>query len=305
MDSACVNPSFLALHPSKKIIYAANEDDSRAVISAHRILTTGGTELINSASGTGGGCCHVCLNPQGTAVYGADYAAGNIIAFAVNQDGSLGAELSNIQHRGESTHKRQTQARAHEVLFAPDERLIAVDFGVNALFSYRTGAQGEIIESSAVKTEIKAGEGPRHLKFHPNGQAYLITELGCKIMRFNYADGTFTYIDEISLTLPKEESTIAAEIQITKDGKTLFASVRGIDMLYRLDIEEDGRLTNMLEFPCFGNDPRMIALSTDETALFAANQGSGTVTELSLEHNGFGELITELNIPDVAFTDFF
>lgn len=166
LTTDCPNPSFLAFHPRRNVLYAANELPDCARVTAYRIAENGSLTLLDTAEASGGGLCHIALSPRGNALYGANYGAGNLLAFALNEDGSFGPLLSNLWHQGHSSHPRQDGPRVHQAVLSPlDGRLIGVDFGANALFSYRLGPSGEIQGDSCVKSPLPPGEGPRHLVF--------------------------------------------------------------------------------------------------------------------------------------------
>src|SRR6185437_476316 len=59
------NPSFLAIHPSGRYLYAANEDDA-GMMSAFEIANPAGQlKLINKVSSKGGWPCHVSFDHTG------------------------------------------------------------------------------------------------------------------------------------------------------------------------------------------------------------------------------------------------
>lgn len=309
VETACRNPSFLCFHPGGGVLYAANEMDDTACITAHHIETDGSLRYMGAAETDGGGMCHLCVNRAGTAVYGADYGTGNVVAFRLCADGGIGGPLSNIRHRGGGTHPRQDRARVHQVVMDPaGKRLIAVDFGANALFAYELESSGALREESCVKSMLPPGEGPRHLVFLPGGGlGYVITELGNRVYRMAYdrESGVFSVLDAVSLTEPGSGPEVtSAEIALSPDNRYLYASVRGADQIVVFSIEEKtGALRRHTEFSSRGREPRMFSFSADGNYLFVANQQSGSVAVLKLEPES-GRLIKEcgcLSVPDVSF----
>lgn len=310
LESQCRNPSFLAFHPNGHYLYAANELDTCACITAHRILPNGCLAFMNQAEASGGGMCHLCINTEGTVVYGADYASGNIVAFQINPDGTLGSLLSNLQHIGRSIHPRQDHARVHQVLLSPDgTRLIAVDFGSDALFTYTLNPSGAIDQASCVKSMLPAGEGPRHLAFHRNGRtAYVLTELGNKIFPCDYASytGVFSFHNPVLLT-DSGNASISAEIAFSNDYQYLYASVRGADELIVLKADpEDGSLIIHDRSESFGREPRMFSINKDDAFLLIANQGSNSVSLLRIEKDSghIAALLDTVPVPGASFAAF-
>lgn len=309
VETVCKNPSYLGFHPTARVLYAANEVDGTARITAHRIKTDGSLRYMGAAETDGGGMCHLCVNRAGTAVYGADYGTGNVVAFRLCPDGGIGGPLSNVRHQGTSSHPRQDRARVHQVLMDPEERrLIAVDFGANALFAYELESSGALREESCVRSMLPPGEGPRHLVFHPDGGlGYVITELTNRIYRMAYdgESGAFSMLDAVSLAGPESGPEVtSAEIAFSPDNRYLYASVRGADRIVVFSVEEKtGALRRHTEFSSLGKEPRMFSFSADGEFLFAANQQSGSVAVLKLDPEN-GRLIKEcgcLSVPDVSF----
>jgi 3-carboxymuconate cyclase len=312
IDIQCDNPSFLAFHPNGKWIYAANEIENSARITAHSVdFVSGATALVGMKETTGGGMCHILVSPLDVpnAVYGADYSTGNIVAFAIDADGSLGEELSNIQHIGSSTHSRQDKARAHQVMFDNSGKwLVAVDFGANVLFSYRIEESGAICEDSCVKSIMPEEVGPRHITFHSNGKtAYVITELGNQIILcdFDSENGKFDCKEVLSL-LEKENKNPAvtsAEIVISPCGRFLYASVRGADIIVVFRITESGNLQYQTQFSSNGEEPRMFSFDNSGKYMFVANQKSNSLSVMRVneEDGGFAKSCDTVSVPSVSF----
>jgi 3-carboxymuconate cyclase len=76
------SPSFLAIHPNGKFVYAVSEMDSyngqkTGSVSAFRIDPQGGKlTLLNTVSSRGGGPCHVLVDKTGKNLLVANYGTG-------------------------------------------------------------------------------------------------------------------------------------------------------------------------------------------------------------------------------------
>src|SRR5246127_3258839 len=89
------DPSFLAVHPSGKYLYAVNEIDhfgaqKSGAASAFSIdQKTGKLTLLNQAATRGAGPCHISLDETGKFALVANYDGGSVAMFPVHDDGTL------------------------------------------------------------------------------------------------------------------------------------------------------------------------------------------------------------------------
>ena len=121
------NPSFLAIHPNRRFLYAVTEDfEGGGAVSAYTINhDTGKLTLLNQVSSNGNGPCHVNVDSTGQMIAVANYGAGSTASFPIKEDGSLGEAASVMQHEGSSVNEaRQKGPHAHSVNFAPDNRFV-------------------------------------------------------------------------------------------------------------------------------------------------------------------------------------
>ncbi|MBE7178699.1 MAG: beta-propeller fold lactonase family protein, partial [Mucilaginibacter polytrichastri] len=82
------NPSFLAVSPDKKFVYAVAETEGRAGNAAAYKVEGGTLKQLNVQSSKGEAPCHVSVHPSGKWVSVANYSGGNFSVFKVNTDGS-------------------------------------------------------------------------------------------------------------------------------------------------------------------------------------------------------------------------
>jgi 6-phosphogluconolactonase len=78
----------------------------------------------------------------------------------------------------------------------------------------------------------------------------------------------------------------AADIHLTGDGKRLYATVRGKNLISAFDVGEDGSLKFIGSYPTFGDSPRNFCFSPDEKFVVIAHQASGHVAVCPIESNG-------------------
>src|SRR5579871_6885893 len=137
------NPTFLAVHPNHRFLYAVNEDNEyqgqpAGSVSAYAINSaTGALKLLNRVSSKGTGPCHVSLDHTAKWLFVSNYAGGSVAVYPVHDDGSLGEATAFFQHAGKSAHpQRQSGPHAHEAIIAPDNRRVLVaDLGLDEVLA--------------------------------------------------------------------------------------------------------------------------------------------------------------------------
>jgi 6-phosphogluconolactonase len=290
-----INPSFLAVHPNHRFLYAVNEvgnykSQKSGAVSAFAIdRATGKLTLLNQVASKGGDPCHISLDRSGKYVLVANYAGGSIAVFPVLEDGRLGEASAFVQHSGHGANpQRQEGPHAHSIDVSPDNRFAVVDdLGLDQSLIYRfDSAQGTLAGNDAKvrPTVAKAapGAGPRHLAFHPNGRfAYVINEMQSAVSAFRYdtPTGGLQLLQTIS-SLPKDFSghSEAAEIQVHPSGKFLYASNRGHDSIAVFAIDGNrGTLTPIEYVSTKGATPRNFEIAPTGLLLFAANEKSDNI----------------------------
>ncbi|NIP98997.1 MAG: lactonase family protein, partial [Akkermansiaceae bacterium] len=172
------SPSFLALHPNKKFLYAVNETrdyegTTSGSITAFEITDVRGgvLEKLNTKSAHGGSPCHLAVTPEGISVITANYHGGTVGVIEIKPDGSLGKTLNAIKHEGSSVNKaRQEAPHPHAVNVDPNGRFVFVaDLGTDTIEKYRLRESGQLTPLNE-PTRVAAGSGPRHFAFHPSGR---------------------------------------------------------------------------------------------------------------------------------------
>jgi 6-phosphogluconolactonase len=288
--AAIENPSFLALHPSNRYLYAVSEvtkfdDQVSGGIVAYKIdPASGALEKINFRATGGTEPCHIALDHRARMMAVSNYGDGSITTFRLQpEDGGIGARSSYFKHEGSSVNKeRQTSAHAHGCFFSADASLmVTADLGMDRLFLYGVQAgEGTLTPEKYSWLNSLPGSGPRHFVFHPNGRdGYVINELTSTITRYGVThDETRLAVHETIPTLDENfhgENT-AAEIAIDKAGHFLYSSNRGADELVVFKISASGRLGLIQRISCGGKTPRHFALDRSGDHLVVNNQESGT-----------------------------
>ncbi|HEX8738200.1 MAG TPA: lactonase family protein [Pyrinomonadaceae bacterium] len=293
-----VEPSFLAIDKDKKYLYAVNETveyegRKSGAVSAFAIeRKTGDLNFLNKQPSLGGAPCHISVSDNGRFVLLANYLGGNVSVFPVEKNGSLGAAVDLKQHRGSGLNRqRQEAAHAHSIILDRANRFaFANDLGIDKIMIYRFDDETGKLEPNAAQAfyQTKAGAGPRHFKFHPNGKfAFVINELDMTISALLYDErqGMLKEIQSVP-TLPAGFSgaNTCADIHVSPNGSFLYGSNRGHDSIvsYRID-EKTGRLEYVEHVSTGGKTPRNFAIVPNGRFLLAANQNSDSIVTFRID----------------------
>jgi 6-phosphogluconolactonase len=286
------NPSFLAVHPNRRFLYAVGELDSfqgkknSGAISAFIIdPKTGDFTLLNQQPSGGAGPCHLVVDKEGKHVLAANYSGGSVCVLPIEAHGRLGKATAFIQHHGAGVNKeRQEGPHAHSInLDAANRFAVVADLGLDKVMVYRFDSEkGTLAPSDPPSADISPGSGPRHFAFHPDGRhAYVINELASTVTTMDYdaARGLLKPTQTIS-TLPGDfrGDTTCAEVQVHPTGKFLYGSNRGHNSIAVFSIDADtGRLTATGHQAQDIKTPRNFCIDPTGGYLLVANQDSSSI----------------------------
>jgi len=285
------NPSFVTLAPDGKTLYAALEAKGGAV-GAFRVEADGKLSALNTASSGGDGACHVSVDRAGKHVFVANYGGGNISALAIAPDGSLGASTAFVQFSGSGPHPgRQKKSYGHAIYSdAGDNFVYACDLGSDKVWSFQFDKDvGTLTATPQGAGQVPPGGGPRHLAIHPNGRfAYANNEMGLSVTTFRRdpATGELTAAGTVptseKLTGPVDGVT-TSEIICHPNGKWLYVSSRGDDIIAVYAIADDGSLTLTENAPAGVQIPRGMGMDPSGKWLVVGGQKDNRLTTLKID----------------------
>ena len=287
------DPSWVAIQPSGKYAYAANEAGKASTVSAFSIdKKSGKLTQLNQMPSLGEDPCYLSFDKTGKYLFVANYSSGTVAVFPVLADGRLGKHTTLVKDQGTMgpNKERQEAPHAHWIEVSSDNHFVFVaDLGLDAILSYRFDAsKGSLTPNKPFFLRpLTAGAGPRHATFSPDGHFYVLSELNSTVTAFAYAPnhGVFGYLCEVPM-LPAgfEGRNDAAEIAIHQSGKWLFASNRGHDSIAVFSIDAaNGKLTAAGDFPTGGKEPRHFAIDPTGKYLLAENQFSNNIIVFKID----------------------
>jgi 6-phosphogluconolactonase len=309
------NPTFLAIDPQRRHLYAVNEVDeyagqSSGAVSAFSIdPETGALTFLNRQPTLGPGPCHLSVDRTAQYVLVANYSGGSVCVLPIGDDGQLGKATDFHQHQGSSINPRRQQGpHAHSINLDPANRFAYVaDLGIDKIVIYQLDLdQGKLLPNDDPWVQVHAGAGPRHFAFHPNGEyAYVINELDSTLTAFAYdaTRGTLAALQTIS-TLPEDFQgrNTCADVHIAASGKFLYGSNRGHDSIAIFEVDEDtGQLAAIGHESTQGRTPRNFGIDPRGDYVLAANQDTDTIVTFQMDR-GTGRLtatghVTQVSMP--------
>lgn len=295
------NSSYLVVDSKGHYLYAVDERlDSGSIYTYQIDQKSKALNFLGKFAIPGAGCVHITISREDKFLLVSCWKTSNIIACQIGKDGQP-EKVADIFRapQGQGVTSRQTQPTPHQVVF--DRSGIygfTPDLGADRLHVFQFDNQhGKIRLIAGAKLE--SGAGPRHVAFHPNNRwVYALAELDNAIYRydFNEENGEIVYCQRLNL-LPEEfngksngPEIQGAEIQVTPDGRFVFASMRGYrtleghDRIFRVEIDQDsGEMKNPASYSSYGICPRMFVFTKDNRFILICNQKSNEVISLDYD----------------------
>jgi 6-phosphogluconolactonase len=273
------NPTYLAIHPSHKFLYAANEVKPGKVSAYSISATDGKLTRIDEASSAGDGPCHLAVHAGGKWVVTGNYGSGHIGVLPVKDDGSVGEPVVTLLG-GKNAHQAAFDVTG-KYLFTP---FLGSDYVAQYLFD---SATGQLTPNTPPHMPTESKAGPRHIAFSPDVKhAYVIDELNMTMTSYDYdaMKGLLSAPETIS-TLPvgetKQKGQSTAHVVVAPDGKFVYGSNRGHNTIVIYSVDAATGHLKLVGHENGGgevNTPRDFALDPSGNFVIVASQGKDYIT---------------------------
>jgi 6-phosphogluconolactonase len=289
LAAALENPTFMALRPHGRQVYAISEVPDGQV-TAFTLRNRGDAptlDRINEQSAEGAGPAHVSVS--GNSLFVSNYGGGSLTSYKIEPSGAISGAVSHFLGRSVDNLSVHAHPHIHEATPAPDGRWLLVnDLGSDRIWIYKIArSTGALTLSTPAFWQGRLNSGPRHLVFHPNGRwVYNVNELDSTIDHLLWApnQGTLTtvgaFVSTLAPDVPKG-TAFASEIITSPDGRFVYVGNRHNETIAKLDVNAvSGKLTLSQLMPHGGKTARHITLDPSERFLLVACQGSSSIVVL-------------------------
>jgi 6-phosphogluconolactonase len=294
------NPSWLALHPTRPLMYAANEE-TKGGVTALAIQADGDLTALGRVDSLGSDPAHISVHPSGKFLLVSNYSSGNVAVFPIRGDGSLGAATDQ---RGDASactpacvvgpvqpvkgpagnfpENGHTGPHAHMIESDPSGKFVFVnDLGLDRTIVWRFDVEKGTL-SDPHSAQSSAGSGARHFVLHPNGKwFYSLNEQASSLsfMTYDASTGTLSPMLEVS-TLPASftGTSAASELLLSRDSRFLYAGNRLHDTIAIFSVGKDGRPGLMGEESTHGDHPRHFNFDPSGEFFYVCNQKSDSLS---------------------------
>ena len=274
--AAADSPSFLAVHPTRDVVYAVGE--AARTVRAYR--RPGGFGLAPAGRDwpAGDAACHVAVDPQGRFLVVSCWGDGQLLLYELDDGGGITA-----RYAAAASTVPGRSSRAHASLMLDDGRVMTTDLGHDLLRIWNyVPAQGLQLDH---QLPLPRDSGPRHLVQHPGGSVLVVTEYSIEVavVQRSRESGIFSLAGVVPATsagaLPGDA---AAEIALSADGRHAYVGVRGSNRISVLEVDQDGgSLRSLADVPSGGAWPRHHLVRNGW--LHVAHERSGDVVTYPLD----------------------
>ncbi|WP_077033989.1 lactonase family protein [Pelomonas sp. KK5] len=253
----------MALGPSLDRLYVARRSEPREALSfaidrrSGRLSPLGNAALPHSMA-------YIAADHSGRWLFSASYG-GNLVA--VNAIDAQGIVRETVQVEA-------TGPKAHAILpDATNRRVLATSLGGGVITQFDFDPMtGRLSARATVSPHQNAS--PRHFRFSPDQRfVYLLNELDGALDVLGYENGRLTPVQKIStLTTDFSGEPWAADLQLTPDGRYLYASERRSSQLARFRVDPASGHLELLGHTATEPQPRGFRITPDGRYLISVGQ---------------------------------
>lgn len=282
------NGRVIAAHPKRPLLYVSGGGGERGKVPGAVVtLAQNGSYASHQQVDLNDDAAYLSLDRSGAFLFGVSYGNGRLNVYRLDEKGVPGKAVATVD---------EGKKEAHCVLVSPDNNYLYIPYvkGNLALLQYRFDAStGAVTPLDPLNANPPTGTGPRHLVYHPTlPMVYFTNEQGIGLSTYErLSDGQLALRQDIPI-LPEgmsKEGLSASDLEITPDGKFIFAGLRGhsqdFDRIARYRVREDGK-AELLGLTSADKVPWGLALSPDGKYLLVSATTGATLTAYRITTEG-------------------
>jgi 6-phosphogluconolactonase len=274
----------MTVSPDRRFLFVATRGEPRSVFTFAIDQKDGKLKLIGSGPLVDS-MPYISTDHTGRFLFAASYPGHKFTVSPIGANGVIGPTQQVLEN----------QTNAHSILADAKNRFVlTATLGNDLINVLKFDAKtGKLEPNTPPSVSVKAKTGPRHFVFHPKGKlVYVLGELDAAVHVFDYDPGKGQLKEKQSIsTLPPGVTgrIAAADLQITPDGKFLYASDRTTNTLTGFKVNAaDGTLTLIESIPT-ETMPRSFSIDSSGRFLFVVGMRSHRMSGYQIEP-GTGKL---------------
>lgn len=290
---------WITWHPTLPIIYSTGNLNGKPAICAIRVADDKSLSIVKSVN-INHGSCFITTDNTGSILVSTQYGGGTVVSIPIDENGTLGDSVQQIQHKGGSNAvpRRQKSPHPHYASISPDNKFVFVpDLGLDQLVVYRLDLQNKKLVATDKPVDCIKGGGPRHMKIRDamDGEsrkfAFVLNELAMSMSCFEVNDDGTMKLIHTEPTISDEQKAgevfnSASEVRIHPNGKFIYSANRGHDSISVYDFAtKEFVLKRKQTTPIHGAWPRNFNLTPDGKWLLAAGAHTNSVTVFAIDQD--------------------
>lgn len=263
----------LALSPQRHLLYAALRSEPYTVAAYAIDPATGQLSALGQAP-LPDSMAYIATDRSGRWLFAASYGGNCASVSPIGVDGRP-APAVLIVPNGKNAHAAIPDAANRNVYIS--------SLGTDQVFQWRfDAASGQLTPNAVPVMAARAGSGPRHLVFHPDGRhAYLLGELDAtvELLEVDATNGLLSRKQHWP-TLPAgfEGKAWAADLHLSPDGRFLYTCERNSSTLAIWRVEDGSGMLTLVDHQATEAQPRGFQIDSTGQWLIAGGQLSHAVT---------------------------
>jgi 6-phosphogluconolactonase len=282
------NGRVIAAHPKRPLLYVSGGGGERGKVPGAVVtLAQNGSYASHQRVDLNDDAAYLSLDRSGAFLFGVSYGNGRLNVYRLDEKGVPGKAVATVD---------EGKKEAHCVLVSPDNNYLYIPYvkGNLALLQYGFDAStGAVTPLDPLNANPPTGTGPRHLVYHPTlPMVYFTNEQGIGLSTYErLSDGQLALRQDIPI-LPEgmsKEGLSASDLEITPDGKFIFAGLRGhsqdFDRIASYRVREDG-MAELLGLTSADKISWGLAISPDGKYLLVSATTGATLTAYRITTEG-------------------